>query len=199
MAESPVRRPGGRSAHVRTSVLDAGLAELVDVGFHALSLEGIAKRAGVNKTTLYRRWESKEALMLDAIRERAAARVPIPDTGSLRDDLLTLVRTAIANLLTPEVQAMVRVGIALAPHEAAVATMVDSFWTDRLAVDGVIVERAIRRGEIPPVDPAELIEAVLGPPYFRALVAGRPVTDDFLVRTVDLVLNGVGADDTARC
>lgn len=180
-------------------MLDAGLAELVDVGFHALSLEGIAKRAGVNKTTLYRRWESKEALMLDAIRERAAARVPIPDTGSLRDDLLTLVRTAIANLLTPEVQAMVRVGIALAPHEAAVATMVDSFWTDRLAVDGVIVERAIRRGEIPPVDPAELIEAVLGPPYFRALVAGRPVTDDFLVRTVDLVLNGVGADDTARC
>jgi AcrR family transcriptional regulator len=176
---------------VRATVLEAGLAELVDVGFHALSLEGIAKRAGVNKTTLYRRWGTKEALMLEAIRERASAKVPIPDTGNLRDDLVTLVRAAIANLLTPEVQAMVRVGIALSPHESAVATVVSTFWTERLAVDGVVVERAIERGEIPPVDPAGVIEAVLGPPYFRALVTGRPVTDEFLAGTVDLVLTGL--------
>lgn len=191
MAESPVRRTGGRSAQVRATVLNAGLAELVDVGFHALSLEGIAKRAGVNKTTLYRRWGTREALMLDAVRERAFTKVPIPDTGTLRDDLVELVRAAIANLQTPEVQAMVRVGISLAPHESAVATMVSSFWTERLAVDGVIVERAIDRGEIAPVDPGSVIEAVLGPPYFRVLVTGRPVTDDFLVATVDLVLSGL--------
>lgn len=191
MAESPVRRPGGRSAQVRATVLNAGLAELVDTGFHALSLEGIAKRAGVNKTTLYRRWGTKEALMLDAIRERAAAKVPIPDTGTLREDLVRLVRAAIANLQTPEVAAMVRVGVSLAPHENSVATMVSSFWTERLAVDGVIIERAVGRGEIAPVDPGSVIEAVLGPPYFRVLVTGRPVTDDFLVATVDLVLKGL--------
>ncbi|MFC0111450.1 helix-turn-helix domain-containing protein [Kibdelosporangium aridum] len=72
MAESPVRRTGGRSAQVRATVLNAGLAELVDVGFHALSLEGIAKRAGVNKTTLYRRWGDKGSV--DA-RRRSRARV----------------------------------------------------------------------------------------------------------------------------
>jgi AcrR family transcriptional regulator len=172
-------------------VLEAGLAELAAVGFHALSFEGIAKRAGVNKTTLYRRWGTKEALLLDAIRARATVKVPIPDTGCLRRDLLALVRAAIANLATVEVQAMVRVGVALAPHESAVANVVEAFWTDRLAVDGVIVERAIERGEIAPVDPGFVIEAVLGPPYFHLLVTGRPVTDDFLVATVDLVVNGL--------
>ncbi|MBE1469891.1 TetR/AcrR family transcriptional regulator C-terminal ligand-binding domain-containing protein [Kibdelosporangium phytohabitans] len=90
----------------------------------------------MNKTTLYRRWGTKEALMLDAIRERAVTNVPIPDTGALRDDLLALVRAAIGNLLTPEVQAMVRAGISLAPYENSVAAMVDSCWTERLAVDG---------------------------------------------------------------
>jgi AcrR family transcriptional regulator len=188
---SPRARPGGRSAQVRAAVLEAGLAELAAVGFHALSFEGIAKRAGVNKTTLYRRWGTKEALMLEAITERASVKVPIPDTGSLRNDLLLLVRAAIANLTTVEVQAMVRVGVALAPHESAVANVVSAFWADRLAVDGVIVERAIARGEIAPVDPAFVIEAVLGPPYFHLLVTGRPVTDDFLVATVDLVVNGL--------
>jgi AcrR family transcriptional regulator len=188
---SPRSRPGGRSAQVRAAVLEAGLAELAAVGFHALSLEGIARRAGVNKTTLYRRWGTRDALMLEAIRERAATKVPIPDTGSLREDLLQLVRAAIANLSTVEVQAMVRVGIALAPYESSVADVVHAFWTDRLAIDGVIVERAIARGEIAPIAPAFVIEAVLGPPYFHLLVTGQTVPDAFLARTVDLVVRGL--------
>jgi AcrR family transcriptional regulator len=188
---SPRTRPGGRSAQVRAVVLEAALTELAAVGFHALSFEGIATRAGVNKTTLYRRWGTKEALMLEAITERASVKVPIPDTGSLRQDLLVLLRAAIANVSTPEVQAMVRVGVALAPHESTVAQVVSAFWADRLAVDGVIVERAIARGEIAPVDPTFVIEAVLGPPYFHLLVTGRPVSDAFLFATVDLVVNGL--------
>src|ERR1051325_7702158 len=83
-------RPGGRSAHIRAVVLEDGLAELASVGFHAPRLERIAKRAGVNKTTLYRRWGTREVLMLEAITERASVKVPIPDTGSLRGDLLIL-------------------------------------------------------------------------------------------------------------
>ncbi|MGW0520861.1 TetR/AcrR family transcriptional regulator [Crossiella sp. NPDC003009] len=156
-------------------MLNAGLAELAEVGFHGLSLEGIARRAGVNKTTLYR------------------ANVPIPDTGSLREDLLTLVTAAIRNLTTAEVQAMVRVGITLGPFEPSLAEMARAFWTERLAVDGVIVERAVQRGDIAPVDPGFVIEAVLGPPYFRFLVTGQPVTDDFLAATVDLVVDGLPA------
>lgn len=86
---------------------------------------------------------------------------------------------------------MVRAGIALAPHERSVADMAQAFWTERLAVDGAIIERAIQRGDIAPVDPGSVIEAVLGPPYFRFLITGQPVTDDFLAATVDLVINGL--------
>lgn len=191
MPEQPRRRPGGRSAQVRAAVLEAGLAELAETGYHGLSLEGVARRAGVNKTTLYRRWGTREALLLDAIRARATAEVPIPDTGSLREDLLALVRAAIGNLTSPEVQAIVRVAVALSPHEEAVAATNRAFWAERLAVDGVVVQRAVERGEIPPVDPERVIEAVLGPPYFRLVVTGRPVDDDFLVATVDLVVRGL--------
>jgi len=190
---SPRPRPGGRSAQVRAAVLRAGLAELAAVGFHALSFEGIARRAGVNKTTLYRRWGTKEALMLEAITERATTHVPIPDTGSLRADLLALLRAVMANVSAVEVQAMIRVGIALAPHESSVADVVRAFWTERLKVDGVIVERAVARGEIAPVDPAFVIEAVLGPPYFHFFVTGQEVGDDFLVGTVDLVVRGLAS------
>jgi hypothetical protein len=58
-------------------------------------------------------------------------------------------------------------------------------------VDGEVVRRAVDRGEIAPVDPERVIEAVLGPPYFHLLVTGRPVADDFLVATVDLVVRGL--------
>ncbi|WP_053721838.1 TetR/AcrR family transcriptional regulator [Saccharothrix sp. NRRL B-16348] len=187
----PRRRPGGRSAQVRAAVLEAGLAELASAGYHNLSLEGVARRAGVNKTTLYRRWGTREALLLDAIRARATAEVPIPDTGDLREDLLALVRAAIANLTTVEVQAMVRVSVALSPHDDVLAAAGRTFWAERLAVDAEVVRRAVTRGEIAPVDGEQVIEAVLGPPYFHLLVTGRPVTDDFLVATVDLVVNGL--------
>jgi AcrR family transcriptional regulator len=179
-------------------VLEAGLAELAEVGPQALSLEGVAKRAGVHKTTLYRRWGSREALLLDAIRNRAEVRVPIPDTGSIRTDLLELSRAAIANLLTPELQAIVRTAAALAPYHASVASIAEAFWSERLTVDGVIVERAIERGEIGQVDPETVIEAVLGPPYFRVLVSRRPVTDEFLRTTVDLVVAGLPAPEQVR-
>jgi AcrR family transcriptional regulator len=185
------RRPGGRSAQVRAAVLEASLAELAATGYHNLSLEGVARRAGVNKTTVYRRWGTREALLLDAIRARASAKVPIPDMGDLRADLLALVRAAIANLTSAEVQAMVRATVALAPHDDTVAATSRAFWAERLGVDGEVVRRAVERGEIAPVDPDQVIEAVLGPPYFHLLVTCRPVTDDFLVATVDLVVRGL--------
>jgi AcrR family transcriptional regulator len=191
VADAPRPRPGGRTAQVRAAVLEAGLAELAAAGPQAFSLEGVAKRAGVHKTTLYRRWGTREALLLDAIRNRAETRVPIPDTGSVRTDLLELSRAAIANLQTPELQAIVRAAAALAPYNDSVAAVAEAFWTERLAVDGVIVERGVERGEIAPVDPTTVIEAVLGPPYFRVLVSRRPVTDEFLVATVDLVVTGL--------
>ena len=177
---------------MRAAVFAATLAELAEGGYAALSLDRIARRAGVNPTSLYRRWGKRERLVLEVMLEQVAEHVTVPDTGSLRDDLLVLARTAAANAARPEVAAMARAVAAQAPYDADLAAANEAFWAERLALDWAIVERAIARGEIDAADePTQVIEAVLGPIHLRLLLTGRPVDDAFLERTVDTVVNGV--------
>jgi AcrR family transcriptional regulator len=188
----PKRRPGGRSSRVRAAAIAATLAELSEHGYAALSLERVARRAGVNKTSLYRRWGTREQLVLEAMLAQVGEHVSVPDTGSLRDDLLELARTAAANAARPEVAAMARAVAAQAPHDAKLAAATARFWSERLAIDGAIVERAIERGEVRPgVQPAEVIEAVIGPIHLRLLLTGEPVDRPFVERIVDTVVKGI--------
>jgi AcrR family transcriptional regulator len=187
------RRPGGRSARVRAAAIEATLAELIESGYAALSLERIARRAGVNKTTLYRRWGTREELVLDAMLERAGERISVPDTGSLREDLYEFAHTAAANAASPEVAAMARAVAAQAPHDSKLAAANRRFWTDRLALDAVIIERAIERGEVAAgTDPAQVIESVVGPIHLRLLLTGEPVDRAFLRQVVNTVVDGLG-------
>src|SRR5579859_7686549 len=81
------RRPGRpRSALAERAILEATLELLAEVGIEALSIEGVAARAGVGKTTIYRRWESKEELIVAAVR-RLQVQAPIVDTGNFRADI----------------------------------------------------------------------------------------------------------------
>jgi AcrR family transcriptional regulator len=186
------RRPGGRSARVRTAVLAATVQELAAVGYSELSLGGIAHRAGVHKATLYRRWGTREALILDVMRERASQVVEVPDTGSLREDLLHLARNAVANAGNPFVEAVIRATISELRGNAAIAHASQRFWTERMRLDGEIVERAIARGEAPAdTDPGLIIEAVLGPLHLRLLLSGIPPEESVIEQVVDLVINGV--------
>ena len=191
-APTRARRPGGRSARVRVDVIAATLAELAERGYTALSLESVARRAGVHKTTLYRRWGSREELVLEAMLARAGEHISVPDTGSLRGDLLMLARTAAANAASPEVAAMARAVAAESPHDGRLAAVNRRFWAERLAMDGVIVERAIERGEVAAgTEPGRVIEAVIGPIHLRLLLTGEPVERSFLEGIVDLVVDGV--------
>jgi AcrR family transcriptional regulator len=177
---------------VRTAAIAATLAELAEHGYSALSLESVARRAGVHKTTLYRRWGSREELVLEAMLERAGERISVPNTGSLRKDLLELARTAAANAASPEVAAMARAVAAGAPHDSKIAAANRRFWAERLALDGVIVERAIERGEVPAAtQPLRVIESVLGPIHLRLLLTGEPVDGPFLEGIVDVVVDGI--------
>ncbi len=121
LAEERRRRPGGRSARVRAAVLRATFEELASVGYPALSFEALARRAGVHKTTLYRRWEGKEDLLLDALLEHAGQAVPVPDTGSLRGDLRSLAREIVGNITSPEGEAIVRAISSLHVIESLIA------------------------------------------------------------------------------
>jgi AcrR family transcriptional regulator len=184
----PRKRPGGRSARVRSAVLRATLEELAAVGYASFSLESVAARAGVNKTTVYRRWGNREQLILDAMLERGSERVPIPDTGSLRQDLLELA-TAIADSITaPEVEATARAAASIGDPDSLLVDAARRFWETRLKMAREIVERAIARGELSPgTDPAAMIEALIGPIYFRLLMTREPLDKPFVEKLVDVV------------
>src|SRR5215470_1048367 len=102
----PKRRPGGRSARVRSAVLDATAQILLEKGLDGLSVAEIAQRAGVNETSIYRRWGTRENVGLEVALSRAELAIPIPDTGSLRGDLLVLARGIAAYQQSPFGKAM---------------------------------------------------------------------------------------------
>jgi AcrR family transcriptional regulator len=175
---------------VRAAVIEALLAELAENGLDGLTMEGLARRAGVNKTTIYRRWGSKEELVLDALLELGERRVPIPDTGSLRDDLLTVAREIAASLASPEEDAVVRAGAADPSPDSKLVEAVRKFWAVRFSLLGGMIEHAIERGELPPdTAPKPIVEGLLGAIYLRLLVTREPLDDAFLVGLADWLVN----------
>jgi AcrR family transcriptional regulator len=186
------RRPGGRSARVRTAVLVATVEELAAVGYSELSLDGVARRAGVHRTTLYRRWGTREALILEVMVERTSQAVTVPDTGSLREDLLQLARAAVANAGNPAIEAVIRATVSELRRNAVIAEASRRFWTERMCLDGEIVKRAIARGEVPAdTDPRLVIEAVLGPLHLQLLITGTSPEEAVIERVVDIVIDGI--------
>src|SRR5882757_423779 len=104
----PRDRPGGRSARIRSLVLEAGFAVFVEKGFEAFTVAEVADRAGVHQTSIYRRWKTRSALAMDCCLHYAEATIPTPDTGSLRSDLTTLLDSVVAVYSSPQGQALVR-------------------------------------------------------------------------------------------
>jgi AcrR family transcriptional regulator len=179
--------------------MKAALEELAAVGYGALSLDGVARRAGVHKTTLYRRWGNRESLILEAMLERGSERVPIPDTGSLRGDLLQLGKEIVDSIVdSPEVQGTARAVASIADPESPLAEASRRFWQIRLELAREIAERAISRGEIPPdTDPKLVIEAVVAPIYFRLLMTREELDDQFLEGLTALLAPGRRARSSA--
>lgn len=184
---------------MREAAIAATLAELAECGYSALSLESVARRARVHKTTLYRRWGAREDLVLEAMLERAGEHISVPNTGSLREDLFELAQTVAANAARPEVAAMARAVAAQMPHDSRLAAATRRFWDERLALDGVIVEQAIERGEVAPdTQPRQVVESVLGPIHLRLLLTGEPINDSFLSGIVDVVVDGIARREGPR-
>jgi AcrR family transcriptional regulator len=191
-ARQPLRRTGGRSARVRAAVIDATLAALLTRDLDDLSIIEIAQQAGVHPTTIYRRWGGRSNLALDAVLSGTEAEIPPPDTGSLRGDLLAVIRTIFPFLRTPLGELLVRLALRrdLPEYEAARG----GYWAQRFRAGAALFERARARGELrEDVDPVLALETLVGPMYVRMLMTGEPLDDALLVRCVDLVLDGIAA------
>jgi AcrR family transcriptional regulator len=188
------RRPGGRAARVRAAVLAATEELLMEVGYDELTVDEVARRAGVHKTTVYRRWPTKPELISDAVREESAVAVPIPDTGSLVEDLRQLARHVARNVGTAGAALRTRTIVAVAASSDELATGINAFWSHRLASCAPIVERAIERGDIPrDTDPDLVIETLVGPIWLRLLVTGESIDDELADRIAELVEAGARA------
>src|SRR5215207_412158 len=175
-------RPGGRSARVREAVLNAAFAELGDKGYDGFSMEAVAQRSGVHKTTVYRRWPTRDALVVAALDSRSDRYTsPTPDTGSLGGDLRAFGEDVFAKLTAPHGNAMLKSLVAAVDESPEVLAQVRRFWRERLDVGAAVVARAIGRGELPPDTDADLVtECFLAPIYIRVLLSRQPVTRDFL-------------------
>lgn len=193
--EVGTQRRGGRSARVRAAVIAATLDELVDRGYSGVSLDGVAARAAVHKTTVYRRWRTKQALVRDAMLEQASETVAVPDTGSLSGDLLELARRSAAIQTSPAGEAVVRAVAGEAAGNPQMAAASRQFWAERLALDRTILQRARDRGEIgADAQQRPVVEALLGPLYFRLLVTGEPLDDEFIEGVAHLVYTACALD-----
>jgi AcrR family transcriptional regulator len=164
------RRPGRpRSETTRRAILNAALDELREHGYAALTVEGIAARAGAGKQTIYRWWPSKADVVLDAMLDMAAAKIPVPDEGSLPADL----RAFLSATFRQRDQRPILVGLmahALLDPTFAMAFR-DRFLFGRRAVLREILVRAVTRGEIAEDTDLELIiDVVYGVLWYRLML-----------------------------
>jgi AcrR family transcriptional regulator len=176
-------RPPGRGPRLRSAVLAATLEELIAVGFSALTMDNVASRAGVHKTSVYRNWRDRATLVAEALTENVAGGVPIPETGSVETDLREYARSLIAWLTSPLGRAVLAATMSDAARaQPEVADVERRFYIDRLRRAEPIVTRGIERGELPSdTDASAVIKTVLAPIYLRLLITAEPVDD----RTAD--------------
>ncbi|WP_406231370.1 TetR/AcrR family transcriptional regulator [Nocardia sp. NBC_01009] len=186
--------PLGRGPKVRAAVLAATVDELGEHGYAALTVENVARRAGVHKTTVYRRWPDRDALIADALGDSVTTDIPIPDTGSIDEDLRGLARGLVAWVKSSGGQAVLSVLLSETTGAARPPDAVRHVFRDRIRTSLPVVGRAIERGELPTgTDAAELVKALVAPIYFRALITREPVTDATADAAARLALTGARA------
>ena len=139
-------RPGGRSARVRCEVMGAVVELLGEGGVEAVSVAEVARRAGVNPTSIYRRWRTVDVLILEAAHDLSLAAVTVSDTGSLEGDLAAVVRSVAAFLRSDIGGAMAR-AIVDAPPGVLERLEWAEFWASRFDRLEPVLARATRRGE----------------------------------------------------
>ncbi|MBJ7455409.1 MAG: TetR/AcrR family transcriptional regulator [Thermoleophilia bacterium] len=177
----------------KASIIEACAALIAEEGFSGVSIEAVAARSGAAKTTIYRHWPSREALLAEAFGVCADAALPSPDTGSLREDLRVVLG-----------------GLTLKLNDAgwcsAIGSLADAAGRDvtlerlhqttlstgRRPLTGIL-ERAVERGDLPPgLDIEDAVALIVGPLFYRAMIARQPVAEAFVARAVDAALAELG-------
>lgn len=172
-------QPLGRGPKVRAAVLAATIAELAEGGYAALTVENVARRAGVHKTTVYRRWPDRERLIVEALTEQVSREIPMPDSGEIARDLRELAHGLVRWLASDNGRAVAATMLSAdAARIPEIAGIKHRFYEDRFLRATPVIERAIARGDLPAgTDPASVVKALAAPLYLRLLVTAEPVDE----------------------
>ena len=171
----PQPRPGGRTARIRTQVLDAVRAELTEHGYDTLTIDAVAARAGVHRTTVYRRWRDVGGMISDLFAAAGDLDWQPRDTGSLRGDLAAL-NQEIQDSLTEE-PSIATALIAVSFRSVEAAQALRRLWEDRYTQSEIIIQRAIHRGELPAhTDARALLVAATAPLYHQLVLLRQPMS-----------------------
>lgn len=186
-------RLGRKRDHTRDpEILEVALEVLAETGYDGMTIDMVATRAKAGKATLYRRWPSKADLVLDAVACMKSKDIDLdalPDTGTLRGDLVAMVRPP--SIRDGERKLKVMAGIASmivrSPELAAAAQ--NALVEPRASVNRIFFRRAIERGEIPADVDVERL-CTIGPAMtaYRVLMLGKPVDREFLISTIDGII-----------
>jgi AcrR family transcriptional regulator len=185
-----------RVARSRAAILEATAALLIEGGFAHVTIERVAERSGVAKTTIYRHWRSRSRLIFDAFRNLLAP-PGVPEdhrrweTGDVREGLVHLLRGLIRGLTesawAPAVSTLVDAG----DRDPEMRQLIHDFLVDAMSGARVLIAEARARGELAPsVDPEISVDMLVGPVFYRRLVSRAPLEPAFAERVVDAFLAG---------
>lgn len=178
--DSGATRPGGRTARTRAAVRDATLAELAAHGYRGLTVDGVAERSGVHRTTVYRRWGGVDGLVVDALDLAGEDGWEPPDTGDLAGDCRALAEEVHRSFADPAAV------VAASFQSPRAAEALRAFYADRNARSEAIVTRAVARGELPPeTDAGAVVRAVVAPLFHRLFITGEPLDARVAERAAD--------------
>jgi AcrR family transcriptional regulator len=182
-------RPRSTAAH--HAILRATIELIREIGYGAVGMEGIAARAGVGKTTLYRRWPSKEELVVEAV-GAILRQIPVPDTGNTRDDVITTLRYTTRLYQDPATGALLA-GLldAMSRSEAIAEAVRASISEPRRKALSAVLRRGMRRGDLRRDLPVETaVDMLNGALLERSVVTGAAITDALATRLTDLLFDG---------
>jgi AcrR family transcriptional regulator len=194
----PLGRP--RDGRADRAIVEATLELIGEDGVHGFRTEDVAARAGVGKGAIYRRYRSKDQLAAAAVAELVNEELAVPDTGSTRDDLLALMREAVAlyrgsfaGRLIPSL-----VG-AMGESPELGRALREGFLASRRAVLSEVIRRGVERGDLRRDVDVDLVLDVLGGPlFYRLLITGGPIDDHLAEGVTDLIMRGFGPDPSRR-
>jgi len=194
MASDTMRRRTSAGPVLQSEVTDAiqtaFFEELAEVGYGRLSIDAVAKRAGVGKAAIYRRWRSKLDMTVALTSEVAVAAIDVPDTGSLRGDIRQYLDNACEAIAHPLARHIIPDLLAEATRNPALAdALVPTLRTPRRAKAAVLFRRAVKRGELSADSDLEMcMDFLAGPLYWRLAVVHTSTSEDYLDRLTDMVI-----------